>query len=433
VQLCAAVLATSGFAIAARADSGASVDTAATVACTGVALRAGQADIDAHDEGTTFCISGTHAWSLVPKDGDLIVGGTLDGGGALAYAFTGRAANVGISNVRVVGYDPSMYDGAIDATGDAWTLTNVTVSGSSHVGVAVGGADWQITGGRIFDNGQLAIQGGGRNTDGLTVAGVELDHNGFTDATYSTRNVACRFGAGGIRFKADDVTIRNSNIHDNACQGVWSSLGANSVRVVDNRVDDNWDEGILVDITANAVVQGNEVSGNGLQDTSATPKLPCGSIFGQGAGISVNTSGQTHTDTGTVDVGANTVTGNCNGITGVDQVRTAAGCSDDPVCELRNVTVHDNTIVGSNVPGAGNRSGWWTDTDRDLATHNLVWSNNDVSGGIELSPLTTPVSTPTTTRSTATTSTTRRTTTTSAPRTTTTAPPASTTTTTIPI
>ena len=374
----------------------------ANVGCNGVAMTAGQADIDANDPGTTFCISGTQSWSLVPKNGDVFIGGTLDGGGTLAHAFSGDATKVTITNVTVVDYSPGITGGAIDATGDGWILRDVTVSGSAFNGVAVGGTNWTIIGGRIYDNGRIGIAGKGRLAADLTINGVELDHNGFTDPTYSSRKIGCGYGAGGVRFESTGVAIRNSFIHDNACQGIWSRLGADDITIVDNRVDDNWDVGIFIDISGNASIQTNEVSGNGF----GTVWWPCGSSgFGQGSGILINTSGQIHAVTGSVDVGFNSVSLNCNGITGVEEARTEAGCSLDPACELRNVTIHDNAIVGSIVAGAVNQSGWWADDGSDLTTHALTWTNNDLSEGIVFSPLvpTSPTSTSVSTTTTTTT------------------------------
>jgi parallel beta-helix repeat protein len=379
----AALVAMSGLAVAARAD------IVPRIACTGVAMTAGQADIDANDAGTTFCLSGTHAWSLVPKDGDTFIGGTLDGGGTIDHAFSGRASNVTISNVRVNGYDDPRNTGAIDGSGDGWTLQSVIVSGNAFEGVTVRGTDWQIRGGRFFNNGQIGIRGSGQTANGLTVDGVEVDHNGFADTTYSDRQVAC-YGAGGVKFEAENVTVQNSSVHDNGCRGILSDRGADTITLVNNRIDDNWDEGIVIDVAGSATIRGNEVSGNGLHDSQATSKALCGASYGSGAGILIDTSGQTHTVTGSIDVGFNTVAMNCNALTGVNRSRSLLNCSIDPICELRNVSVHDNTISASTVPGATNEAGWWADDGEDLSTHNLVWLNNHVSAGIDLTLTTTP-------------------------------------------
>src|SRR5438128_7663326 len=55
--------------------------------CVGVPMTAGQADINGHGAGTTFCLSGTHNWTLTPKAGDRLIGpAILDGGNTSAHA-----------------------------------------------------------------------------------------------------------------------------------------------------------------------------------------------------------------------------------------------------------------------------------------------------------------------------------------------------------
>src|SRR5258705_3565242 len=69
--------------------------------CTGIAMTRGQADIDANPPGTTFCLAGTHAWTLTPKAGDALVGpAVLDGGNALQYAIEANANNVSVSDLE---------------------------------------------------------------------------------------------------------------------------------------------------------------------------------------------------------------------------------------------------------------------------------------------------------------------------------------------
>ena len=59
-----------------------SMASAISKPCVGVPMLSGQADIDAKPQGTTFCLSGTHNWTLTPKSNDRIVGtgnAVLDG------------------------------------------------------------------------------------------------------------------------------------------------------------------------------------------------------------------------------------------------------------------------------------------------------------------------------------------------------------------
>ena len=67
----------------------------------------------------------------------------------------------------------------------------------------------------ITTTGKKDSRVGGNN---VTVNGVELDHNNFTDSTYTKRQTDCGYEAGGMKFIANDVTVKNSSIHDNACE-----------------------------------------------------------------------------------------------------------------------------------------------------------------------------------------------------------------------
>jgi hypothetical protein len=51
------------------------------------------------------------------------------------------------------------------------------------------------------------------------------------------------------------------------------------------------------------------------------------------------------------------------------------------LCELANVSVHDNTIGGSTARGAHNMTGAWRDDGDNLATHNIVFTKNTFTRG----------------------------------------------------
>src|SRR5437870_1075670 len=100
---------TNTFTVAARNASGTGPDSRASPPvlrpCVGVPMTAGQADIDAHRSGTTFCLSGKHNWTLTPKAADLLIGpATLDGGNATAHAIVATAPNVTLTSLTIQHY-----------------------------------------------------------------------------------------------------------------------------------------------------------------------------------------------------------------------------------------------------------------------------------------------------------------------------------------
>lgn len=344
--------------------------------CIGVPLTQGQADLNARPAGTTFCLSGVHNWDLNPKSGDTISGGVLDGGGTTHYAFEGSAANVTLDGLEVRNYAPANQQGAIAAVGSGWVLKNLQVhdNGVTGNGEKWGGSvqptgggggstlgdHWQFLGGRFYNNRQWGLGGNGTGT---VLDGVEIDHNNFADDTYQRRNIDCDFEAGGLKWVNDNLTIKNSSVHDNACRGIWADITGNQATITGNHVYNNWADGIMIEISSGATITGNLVTGNGYREWATAPGTQTqGCAWQYGAGIFLSTSSLNN-------VSGNTVTGNCLGITGAQQNRGSAY----PI--LENNQIHDNVVSG------GGRSGMAADDGTNLATKNDIWTNNQFTNG----------------------------------------------------
>ena len=358
-----------------------------------VPMRRGQADIDAKPAGTKFCLSGTHNWTLTPKSGDVLTGpAILDGGNRRQFAVVAadRVSNVTLSRLEIRNYVAGDATGAIHTPdpplATRWTLDRLRVhdigNGTTNGAGAELGVGWRVVGGRYFNTRQEGLTAGNDARD-IVVDGAELDHNNFTNDRHTTRSHSCSDEAGGFKFVANNVIVKNARINDNACKGLWSDLSSTNVTITNNLVYDNSDEGIFLEITGAANITRNVVFGNGFHNLNGTAGAPCGR-WAWGGGITLSTSGKTHTSNGPIDISFNTVVGNCNGITGADQRRTEDDCGSTPVCELANVTVHNNRIIGSRVRGARNMTGAWQDDDDNLARHNVTFVGNTFSLGARI-------------------------------------------------
>jgi parallel beta-helix repeat protein len=351
-------------------------------------MRAGQTDIDAKPAGTKFCLSGKHNWTLTPKSGDTITGpAILDGGNRRQFAVVAAdgVSNVTLSRLEIRDYIAGDARGAIHTPepprATRWTLYNLQVhdigNGTTNGAGAELGVGWHVIGGRYFNTRQEGLTAGGDARD-IVVDGVELDHNNFTNDSYTTRSHSCGDEAGGFKFVADNVTVRNSKVQNNACSGLWSDLSSNHLTISNNLLTNNWEQGVILEISGTATISHNIVTGNGFHMQNANNK-GCG--WGWGGGITLSTSGKTHTSNGPIDISFNDVEGNCNGITGVDQRRTEDNCGNAPVCELANVAVYNNRIIGSSAHGAQNMTGAWQDDNDNLARHNITFARNTFSRG----------------------------------------------------
>ena len=332
--------------------------------CSGVRMTAGQRDIAAAPSGTTFCLAGIHNWTLTPKSGDSFIGpAILDGKNEATFGIVGNGtANVTLDNLEIRNYRAGDQKAAISAHGTTgWVFRNLQVhdNGTNAGGTGANlGVNSRVIGGRYYNNRTLGIGGGG-GAEGWVIDGAEIDHNNFTDDNYTKRNTACGYEGGGVKWTADNTTVKNSTIHDNACKGLWADLNGDNATVVGNRVYGNWDEGIFIEISSGAVVTGNTVSGNGLKNDNGSGS-GCPWLWGGGITFASSDHGE---------IAHNVLAGNCNGITGTQQTR-----HEGHPGLLEYLSIHDNTVVGP-----GGQSGVGADNGADLMTRSIVFANNSFS------------------------------------------------------
>ena len=324
-------------------------------------MTRGQPDIEAAPKGTTFCLSGTHNWTLTPKDGDAFVGpAILDGRKSTAFAFVGNGTSrVTLSNLEVRNYAVDDPQAAISAHGTtAWRFLNLQVhnNGTDKGGDGADlGVESIVRGGRYYNNRELGIGGGG-GANGWVIDGAEIDHNNFTDDRYTTRNINCDYQGGGVKWTAQNVTVRNSYVHDNACKGLWADLNANGATITHNRVADNWNEGIFIEISSGATVTDNTVTGNGRRNGATGRSSGCQWLWGGGITFASSDHGV---------ISGNTLTNNCNGITGTQQDR-----KDGHPGLLEDLNIHGNSVSGKG------KSGVKADNGANLSTRHIAFADN---------------------------------------------------------
>jgi parallel beta-helix repeat protein len=204
-----------------------------------------------------------------------------------------------------------------------------------------------VSGGVVSYNGSLGI--GGSGVGGLTISGVEIDHNGAS--------ASCGFEGGGFKGVNHGSRFTGNYVHANYCVGVWYDINAATNEIDHNRVDNNSQGGIFYEISQDATIHDNEVSGNGFGKQSW--------LWGAGIGIASSFN---------IQVYGNTLSNNFNGIGETQQNRTD---STPPAHLLENVYVHNNAVNG--VTGA--RTGAAEDNGADLTTRNVTWSSNALSNG----------------------------------------------------
>jgi parallel beta-helix repeat protein len=257
------------------------------------------------------------------------------------------------TNGEVSGVSTGQQEGAVQC-GDPCRLVNMNIHDNprAFAGIYMPGngnaGPVTVTGGRVTNNGSLGI--GGSGVDQLTISGVEIDHNGAS--------ANCGWEGGGFKGVNSGSRFTGNYVHDNNCVGIWYDINASNNEIDHNRVANNAEGGIFYEISQNATIHDNTVTGNGA--------AACGWLWGAGIGIASSFN---------VQVYSNTLSGNCNGIGGTQQNRTD---SAPPAHLLMNLSVHNNSIASSG------QTGVVADNGANLTTRNIVFANNSFSGGSNL-------------------------------------------------
>jgi hypothetical protein len=210
-------------------------------------------------------------------------------------------------------------------SGTGWRILNNDVRLNHGVGIGFADAS-TVAGNLVYDQGQLGLGSAG---SGAVVTDNEISFNGAVG--YSSE-----WEAGGTKsWMTDGETFTHNYVHDNMGTGLWDDGGCIGTTYEYNRVVDNWGPGIQHEISYDAVIKHNEISGNGFV-------LHKGWVWD--AGIQIQSSGGTKL----IDIAYNVVTDNFDGITVVDNGNRAL---EQPAPHgphlVENVLVHDNTVTMS--------------------------------------------------------------------------------------
>jgi Right handed beta helix region len=219
---------------------------------------------------------------------------------------------------------------------DDFTIADSTLMQSHDAPVMlIGGHNAQVLRNDISSGGAFGIAGG--QTVGALVQRNTIHDNG------TATNPG--WGAGGLKLGG----ALNAMIDDNEVMrnpfGVWCDVHCAGFVATHNRVHDNPQGGIQYEISTDGVIRGNAVWGNGFGRAN----------WGWGAGILVQSSGQTEVD-------HNTVAWNYAGISDIILSRP------DKPADQSGVQIHDNLVARQIVPSGG----FWT--------NQLLFANDDQGG-----------------------------------------------------
>lgn len=231
----------------------------------------------------------------------------------LPYAFGGKSQDVTIDGLIIEKYaSPAQRGAVMAATG--WTIVNNELRWNHGAGLYVG-SELYVANNYIHHNGQLGIAEGGVNS---VYEANEVAYNHLGDFSF-------QWGAGGMKFvHTHGMVLRENFVHHNAGPGIWIDGFNVDTTFEGNRIVDNLDSGIKVEISGSAVIADNVVTGNAFGNPDNL----------RGAGIMIRESGP-------VEVYGNRVAGNKEALI----LFHDANRNNPTENFLHDIWVHDNEIV----------------------------------------------------------------------------------------
>jgi hypothetical protein len=297
-----------------------------------------QSAISSHPAGTTYYLSaGTYSisGSINPQNGDTFLGAPgaiIDGSGTqpVAFGLNDHATNVTIKYLTIQHFAGPQNNGIVNqGQGANWTIEYNTVQNNPDTagganGIEIGNGD-VVKYNCVKGTAQTGL--GGVDAKNFTVDHNEVSGNGVGyEAKY---NCGC---SGGMKFfTSTNGTVTNNWIHDNGSVGLWVDTN-NSFYLIDGNVIENSEaEGIMYEISYNAVIRNNVLRGNGIAGNAGTADFPEPSIYvsesgGFDAGAAVLLGG---VDTnGVLLITGNTFVDNADGVALYQNATRCCGSKD---------------------------------------------------------------------------------------------------------
>ncbi len=256
-----------------------------------------------------------------------------------------HATGVTVHGITAQHFATPAQRGAVRASAPGWRIEDVTVQDNHGAGITTeGGAT--VLDSTVRRNGQLGIGGTGDDT---RVVGTVIARNG--GGGYDPA-----WEAGGAKWAVTDgLRVLRNRVVRNAGPGLWTDIDAQDTVYRGNEVHDNAWMGIFHEISADAVIADNDVTGNG----HGFPAWLWGS------GILLAGSHD-------VQVTGNRLAGNAEGIGMIQQDRGTSDVDGTPR-RLHDVRIADNTVAM-----AEGESGMVADDGRDeiFDDPTITWSGN---------------------------------------------------------
>jgi hypothetical protein len=297
---------------------------------------------------------------IQPQNGDTFIGAPgaiLDGQNSNQYAFTGGASNVTIEYLTIENFVTPFNEGAVNHNSSTgWTLTHNTITnigntaaGGKYGAAIMGGINETVTWNCLSYDGQYGLNGAGvpaSTGPGATYTNMLIADNEFSHDAPNGDSVGGTSSAFKLWYDSD-VTVRDNWVHNSGTIGMWADTDNNGVVFQGNYVDHNAGEGLIYEISYNALIEDNTFVDNTWQAGEGNLGYPNSAIYIQGSG------GDSRVPNGlgitTITISGNVLTDNWSGVLVYQNGDRACGFSDGSSCTLIDPTVYTSSSCAANI------------------------------------------------------------------------------------
>jgi hypothetical protein len=208
-------------------------------------------------------------------------GAVLDGQHTNLYAFAGSAADVRISYLTVQNFGSTgdnQNEGVVNhdsATG--WTIDHSTLRDNAGAGTMMG-SDGTLSYDCLQDNQQYGFNA--YSTAGP--AHLVVSHNeiaGNDTYNWEVHQPGCGCSGGGKFWSVNGAVVTDNWVHGNHSVGLWADTNNRGFDFSNNEIDDNYNDGLIYEISYNAQIKNNVFKGNGLGAGPHSQGFPTSAIY----------------------------------------------------------------------------------------------------------------------------------------------------------
>jgi len=314
---------------------------------------------------------------LDPQNGDTFIGApgaTLNGQGDNDSAFDDTSSGVTIEYLTIENFESPEGQMVVNHDGGSnWTVEYNTIENNDGAGVGLG-TNSVTSHNCLTNNSEYGFSSfGGSSNVTLTNNEISDNDSGGAYDQPGGGGVQCGCSGGGKFWDTENATITGNYVHDNGNVGIWADTDNAGLDISNNYISNNAAEGIIYEISYNALISDNMLVGNAIKDGPALAGFPDSAIYISESGGDSRVSSSY---SGTFTVTGNVLDNNWGGIVLWENANRFCGDGSDQYCTLVDPSVATMTSCPAHLAESSPTD--YTDTCR-WKTQNVEVTDNTFS------------------------------------------------------